>query len=193
MSIKGSPGQLGGPGIDVTVNAKAVVQDALNKIINDNGHVTGYFKSLSGELSIEVLGSRSISDGYLVTFYFHSWEGICRALVHMNVTTRGYELKNTIPLYSARIKDIVFFNSPGNTEPLSSVVLAQYIDRHVFLIGPEAQLSVKELEHKYTNINGGEHPIYKRDTWKLAIGSNFTDDGYWDWVMREMHAEGVEE
>lgn len=193
MNISGPIGALGGPGLDVTVDTKAVVQDALNKIINDNGHITGYFKSLSGELSIEVLGSRNISDGYLVTFYFHSWEGICRALVHMSVNGRGQGLKNLVPLYSVKIKDIAFFNSPGNTEPVSPVVLSQYINRHVFLIGPEVQLSAEELNHKYTSINGGDHPIHTREIWKSAVNGNFTDESYWNWVIREMHSEGLEE
>lgn len=192
MKLKGPTGNPG-PGLKLTVDTKAVVQEALNKVINDNGHIMGCFKTISGELSIEVLGSRSISDGYLVTFYFHAWEGVSRAIVHMDVSTRGYELKNMVPLYSVRIKDIAFFNSPGKLEPISSAVLAEYINRHLFLIGPEVQLSAKELEHKYTAINGGDHPIHTREIWKKAVNGNFTDDSYWNWVIHEMHTEGMEE
>ena len=48
----------------------------------------------------------------------------------------------------------------------------------------DADLSADQLEDKYNpNPNGvGQHPMYRRDTWRAAVGTQETISGYWDWV-----------
>lgn len=185
VSIKGPTGNPG-PGVKVTIDTKILVQEVLNKIINEHDSIVGRFESISKELTIEVVGSCDMQDAYLVTFHFHSWDGASRAIVHLDFITRTETTRKLLPRYLVKVKSIAFFNSPGKLEPVSFPVIAEYINRHIFLTGPEFQLSAKELEQKYVDINGGEHPIHTRDTWKKALMGNFTDDGYWTWVTREM-------
>lgn len=55
----------------------------------------------------------------------------------------------------------------------------------------EQELSVDDLEAKYSPAGGGEHSLYTRMMWREAVANEDTISGYWAWVVSEIEQAGL--
>lgn len=55
----------------------------------------------------------------------------------------------------------------------------------------EHELSVDDLEAKYSPAGGGEHPLYTRLMWREAVANEDTISGYWTWALSEIEQAGM--
>lgn len=47
-------------------------------------------------------------------------------------------------------------------------------------------LDADQLDDKYNPNGDGEHPVFARDSWRVAVANQDTISGYWDWVEHQI-------
>ncbi|WP_017519957.1 hypothetical protein ACQCLI_31980 (plasmid) [Pseudomonas nitroreducens] len=52
----------------------------------------------------------------------------------------------------------------------------------------DINLTVDQLQAKYSPAGGGQHPTFTREDWITAIGADATISGYWQWVHGEIQS-----
>lgn len=50
----------------------------------------------------------------------------------------------------------------------------------------DSTLTADQLDHKYNQDGGGQHPVHTRDDWINAVSNDETLIGYWDWVEHQI-------
>jgi len=45
----------------------------------------------------------------------------------------------------------------------------------------------EQLDDKYNQDGGGEHPVFSREEWRTHVAEQWTVSGYWDWVYNQIN------
>lgn len=75
---------------------------------------------------------------------------------------------------------------PLDDSPQVQILPSRQFPKHKIQMSPQKLIEFK-LAHPW-----GEHPQYPRFDWKLSVGNDDTQLGYWDWVDHriEFDADG---
>lgn len=57
------------------------------------------------------------------------------------------------------------------------------------VITVDSGLTAEQLDDKYNQDGGGEHPVFTRQGWRHEVGERNTVSGYWDWVESQVDTE----
>ena len=57
---------------------------------------------------------------------------------------------------------------------------------------PRDGISAAELEAIYSPDGGGEHPMFRRADWRVAVEHDETINGYWNWLQHQVYEANLE-
>lgn len=140
-------------------------------------------RSVTIELQLMELVGPTLSGGYIVTRASEVLQGEEYSNGHPYVVVLVKNLVKKMQIRQQFYSTLVggFKINPVNT------VDDKYVDPTI----PEYKLTPFQLEQKYLNKNGGFHPVHTRDKWKECVKGDFTDQGYWDWVVYQYATAGA--